>query len=1007
MFHASKAKSTGSGLLSLGNKGKAKAGKKKSRKRAPAAIRGPSGRLTQPPPTPTPLPPSLQSIAVQLATSEVQELLRTPARLGALDTLIAQYEQQERVIEAELKTTVESQLRDMRHSVELLEKARLEMQVTKESFSSIATQYARYDHSVQDFAAVQQLKFARVNLKRILQMLEAYTAVPFRVRELQRSLAENPAQLKHVWAEWYGIREWRASMIAEVEASLSAGHGPDGAVSGAGGGTSSNNADVVHWNPSANTRIEMLSVLHSHFHLVDTLGEAIWEQVWARIRNCLVLAQYEPAMLVCAVEVIERTDARHAAAAGADPAAQSGPGVHKAKCEEVLKEAANERLVALLPPPPLTSSSNFAESPSSATATGLMSPMQSPPPQANMPTLQATLQSATSLIFDLRVVADDVVRCFPPPPKYHVLKLFREAYEERLAQVLQPSVNRVMREDASKAGRAGDMLDLVSWMSQYNEMLKDIDGVLDCRAFEAWCELLMEEYVEQAMPRVSGWVDNIVENRENVVEVSSSDGSLFTVVLFDLFHLLSEELTVVGDRVRGVHMLRFFQACISILEQYQQKEAQQMPALELSRACALINDNERAQDLCDSFLALCQDKMDEHSARAAEDAMEIAFAGFLQNATQAVQCVVDLVFDELAEVWLAMFEREWEESLSMSAETVCATLEDYIDHPESGLRRWLAGPYFFGKTLFAVLQRTVRRYVERLLYHPRRFGSIARAAARVSEDHRAFRTFFEAYLPDLRFGGIRSRDELDAHLQVLLSVSAFFADKDAPQAHFEDLASEFGGPHAPAAIKRLVLFHGKVDPKRRGTLFALIDGAEWAVSSASEASRFSLEGLETMYTTPLLPFARDGASSTGPAPAVPEARSTSLHAARALAESTKATKQKKLGGATGSQAGRKSSSWFSRFVSKDGPGTSGQGGADAADGRAASGSVSSQRTPTKKKQVTIKFSSSSPSGPGADGAATAGTRAQDAGQGAKGTAAGPETPTKTMRMEDFFASSPT
>ncbi len=202
-----------------------------------------------------------------------------------------------------------------------------------------------------------------------------------------------------------------------------------------------------------------------------------------------------------------------------------------------------------------------------------------------------------------------------------------------------------------------------------------------------------------------------------------------------------------------------------------------------------------------------------------QEELDRVAAGFLHGVEAGTKRICHEMFADLHKseaVLPALFGEKWEAGQARPAAALRATIEDYLDDPQYGLRTWLASELLFGRVVALALTQLVQVYVRRLVGHVRPFGDHAVAAQRVRSDCQEFRACFQKYLDEMRFGKIRSRAALEERLMILDRAADVLADA-YPQNHFEELAREFG-PFATQAIARLLYLRGDLSREQREDL---------------------------------------------------------------------------------------------------------------------------------------------------------------------------------------------
>jgi len=501
-----------------------------------------------------------------------------------------------------------------------------------------------------------------------------------------------------------------------------------------------------------------VATLKDHFRDIYVLGDAIFDSVLAIAADAIALAQSSPHDVVCAAEVCERADL-HAAKERALRGLASTP-MRRDAFLRALGQAADERAKAALDGQPLR------------------------------------LDACAQLLADLVAVHEHVAKCLPA--SYAPLRLVRKWYEARLVR----AVAHALQASGPDAERA---LAVLAWAMQYNAAM----GAMQDR------HVGLDRVVDEAVDAlVTSGLDPAcaVAVAAPAPRVQTDDGKLVTRAPEALRDAFARFLGQCCAALSGAPLFKALAACLGHAADWRARVAAEFAAHPPTpeRLGAHVNDCERLGDwLAELFVDVARALDSPGVLAQATELMDRMSAGLSGDCEGAVARIVQggIVRDVVEHIAPALFAPEWETSADLPAARLVATLEDWFDHPEAGLARWLQGRVFIGMALDAAYRQVVLCVVDALLAWPCRFGSVPRAAGRLREDARMLNAF---YSRRRRRAVAYAAPDDELWLALLDSVADVLAsDAGATQEAVDVLGRAFGSHGLPVVLDRLRLLNGR------------------------------------------------------------------------------------------------------------------------------------------------------------------------------------------------------
>ena len=712
-------------------------------------------------------------------------------RMCAIDKMRAEHAADLASAEAQIAAGVHAQVGVLDKSTQLIARAGGTFLGIKEAFSSVTKEVGACREVVhsKDCQDAVRLKRARNNLKTVLRLLNVHGSVPRRIAALERIIRSDESMLYDVFVEWHKMQSLRKKILEQLDAK------PDG------------NAARLRQRGMLKG---MKEVVGDHFQCVFTFGQKLWGLIFMRVKRALDIAPYEPGHLTAAAMAIEFADnaleeermrlQKRLEANGCDPAkadAMVPSKKMKAECLHTFEARARERLDALVPLGGADRDEEATERTSAA----------------------AFVDGATTLLFDLRVLAEDVARCFPP--HYDILGIHLEWYNARFSQRLAQLTgggdgdedddddthasprratrrsNDVEQSDALSCVTNSDILLLLGWVDQYDEEV----ARLNCagrvsKSVTRSADKLAATYLTRALSRMRQWLRVIVERRDSV---ALHNQRCYTVAPEDVFSFLDQDARVVctDGCVRGSYLARYVRECVAlILREFTAHLRTRVDVAEVDFLCAAVNDCSRSQELCADLVAFISNHLKGSNKESALNVGEAAQNDFLRLAVRCVQRMADIIMESLDCVFGNLFGGDWESGASLDAAKMSETFADYFQDPEQGVREWMQDQYYFGKLVALIVERTIAAYLKRLTSVKGVFASVPRAAARMRADAKKLQSCFCEYLDDLKFGAIRDKQALSSRFS-LIELAADFLSNPSRQDTMDEISGLLGNATTP------------------------------------------------------------------------------------------------------------------------------------------------------------------------------------------------------------------
>lgn len=327
------------------------------------------------------------------------------------------------------------------------------------------------------------------------------------------------------------------------------------------------------------------------------------------------------------------------------------------------------------------------------------------------------VDAGTSLLFDLKIVQQDVQRCLHVDQQLSAVDIYIQAYNVYFEQMFLTPAN------------VTEMLEMIEWIDYYESEMQTFGRLKKIEhtgtSLHVIRTQLLDQYLEQVQAQMSTWLENIW-NRDDSSVAHRKSGTLHSPAPQDMIDILKTQLSIAADHLSELSLLQVSKQLMLCLYQVYHKNAdsrllstqehQTQSGVDLENLCCLINDTDTLQNQCQDLVSVVETKLkSEKWIHEFNTTLDRITREFIALAGRTCHCVCQQIFQEMTEdqVFVPWFRLEaWEREEEPVMENLCLTLEDFFHD----LHEWVSGRTFFlPKILRFCLERTVREYEQRFV----------------------------------------------------------------------------------------------------------------------------------------------------------------------------------------------------------------------------------------------------------------------------------------------------
>jgi Exocyst complex component Sec6 len=667
---------------------------------------------------------------------------------------------QHREAELQLSSAVQSQVNDLRFSIDLIKSSSRTIGSMQNYFATIFNHCEECQKLLQHFDGIREINLARKNLSNTIRWLRNFRSIPEKAGQLLQLLVVDETKIKSVYKD---LRQ--LSRLREIRAK------------------ETKHAGRYHLSASQQMETNMAKL--------GEVVKAVLGVLWGNIKDAVLLAQDSPATLIRTLEVIEMEDraklkifqehhdvpdkAMHDRALEILDQCISERFVdpelfHETEAKElrdaakILDEAAKQR--ALVAPNP------DEDDEDANTRIVVNREQRKVITRRHEQLLDSILLAFDEIVDDLRIIRFSMAKCFPP--SYDIFSFHAKRYEIYLHAQLLFQVSDV-RTFSMKS-----LLTVARWIQSYFDTLYELaPHTSPTHEFDDVIDLVMEEFVHQTKDRIETLVRNILDQDAERPPQCNRDGHYFTFGIMDTFKVMNQtiDLATKEFNLRGRALKHVVDMLVEQLNIFHKQQASLLHAARVENGELLMGDT-RKDDVY--VIALCNNcfrademiqSIQDHTVMRltyvdrsrvlsrdavgpsddetrmideADGAFERVINGFTDTAGDAIDVLVKLIMSTVAEPVEGLYSPNWLHDTTIT-KMISVTLSDFFSDYENSL----TSPAYLTQLLGVVLQHIAQAYLDQLLVvKPKVTGSFQ---TRLEEDQKLLTMCFlpfSQYIPE-------------------------------------------------------------------------------------------------------------------------------------------------------------------------------------------------------------------------------------------------------------------
>lgn len=631
--------------------------------------------------------------AREAAVREVKGALSGPQEVSRLRKIRAEYEAQRGAVEVQIALLTGRQAEEARAGLELVARCRERVEKVKLLQGRLETALAASGGLLPQYPLLRRAHIARRNLHRTAQELESIMEMPLELERIEKMLQ---------------------GLVARPERQDKGSEGGSGDESDEDGAAKTRD-DSDRVLPDVHKRLILLDrrqraalesaradsskrqVVEAQLASLNDFFRRVESRCLHIVRNCIYEAQNRPAMLVKALQMVQRQEA---ADIRARKEAQGRKGGQE---QEVPVRAWYAKSVSQLEE---YLRGNFEM---------LVGTLIEGPDSVDV---ALVLQEQRKILDDLVIAKDMVEPCFPP--QYKIFERFVRTYHSLIVHNVEGLTEKFAATLSTR-----DIIDLVCWLREYHAVLNDIEAPEDCvqPVLTAPDKLtrLLQGYNLQTEGMMRNWAARILEDDLQVAPESSMDGTLYTIAPIDLFKMIDQQFEVVDalEMERSMHTLAMSVTevlgdyCLSVHDVV----TRLWNDLNIDHIAAQVNNAARCVDCCSSLMDELQKKLRPELL----DDVELALVGdnFAKVGKDGCESLAKVIVSDLIPLLKRLFTAKWYSGEDKLMESIAATILDYADE----INEYLIGTYY-RRVMVEVLERLAVALVAQLLEGKKHEGAV-------------------------------------------------------------------------------------------------------------------------------------------------------------------------------------------------------------------------------------------------------------------------------------------